>query len=70
MRSSLFDEKINLIKSLNGRYKASDKKMVVESIEAYKQAHNCSYQHAYDMCVEGNPSFSAYMLWRAKFSKS
>lgn len=61
---SMFDEKINLIKSLNGTYKDSDKKMVVNTINDYKKKHQCSYQLAYEMSVEGNPSFSTYMRWR------
>ena len=64
---SMFDEKINLIKSLRGTYKASDKEMVVKTVEKYKQKHKCSYRYAYDMNVEGNPSFSAYSAWRRKF---
>jgi hypothetical protein len=64
----MFDEKINLIKSLQGTYKTSDKKMVVETIDQFKQQHQCSYKYAYDMCVEGNPSFSAYNSWRRQFN--
>jgi hypothetical protein len=59
-------ETINLVKSLSGTYKKADKEMVVEVVNAYKQKHNCSYRHAYDMTVEGNPSFSAYSAWRRK----
>jgi len=66
---SMFDEKINLIKSLKGTYKDSDKAMVVQTINDYKEKHKCSYQHAYDMNVEGNPSFSTYTIWRRKAQK-
>jgi hypothetical protein len=59
-------ETINLVKSLSGTYKKADKAMVVEVVNAYKQKHNCSYKHAYDMTVEGNPSYSAYSAWRRK----
>ena len=69
MRSSIFDEKINLVKSLNGKYKQADKEMVVKTINAYKEKHNCSYRYAYEMNVEGNPSFSSYNSWRRKFDK-
>ena len=61
-------ELINLVKSLNGTYKQADKDMVVEVINSYKQKHKCSYKHAYDMTVEGNPSFSAYTSWRRKLT--
>ena len=66
MNMNAYMETINLVKSLNGKYKESDKTMVVEVINAYKEKHNCSYKHAYDMMVEGNPSFSAYTSWRRK----
>ena len=69
MRSSIFDEKINLIKSLNGTYKHADKVMVVETINHYKEQNNCSYQYAYDMNVEGNPSYSSYLSWRLAYEK-
>ena len=59
-------EMINLVKSLRGTYKKADKEMVVEVVNAYKKKYNCSYKHAYDMTVEGNPSFSAYTAWRRK----
>ena len=59
-------EMINLVKSLRGTYKQADKDMVVEAINAYKKQHNCSYKHAYDMTVDGNPSYSAYTSWRRK----
>jgi hypothetical protein len=61
-------EMIDLVKSLSGRYKQSDKEMVVEVINDYKEKHKCSYQHAYDMTVEGSPSFSAYTSWRRKLN--
>ena len=61
-------EMINLVKSLSGTYKKADKQMVVEAVNAYKQKHNCSYKYAYDMTVEGNPSFSAYNAWRRQFA--
>jgi hypothetical protein len=61
-------EMINLVKSLRGTYKQADKEMVVEAVNAYKEQYNCSYRHAYDMTVEGNPSFSAYTSWRRKLA--
>ena len=66
MQRHMHVEMINLVKSLRGTYKKADKEMVVKVINEYKQEHNCSYQHAYDMTVEGNPSFSAYTSWRRK----
>lgn len=57
---SMHMEPINLVKSLRGTYKKEDKEMVVEVLNAYKEKNNCSYRHAYDMMVEGNPSYSAY----------
>jgi hypothetical protein len=68
MDMSMHMESINLVKSLNGRYKQSDKEMVVKVLQEYKEQNNCSYRHAYDMLVEGNPSFSAYSSWRRKFT--
>jgi len=68
MQRHMHVEMINLVKSLRGTYKQADKEMVVEVVNAYKQEHNCSYQHAYDMTVEGNPSFSAYTSWRRKLA--
>ena len=66
MQRHMHEEMINLVKSLRGTYKKTDKEMVVEVVNTYKQKHNCSYRHAYDMTVEGNPSFSAYTSWRRK----
>lgn len=64
MNMNPYMETINLVKSLNGRYKQADKEMVVEALEEYKKKNNCSYKHAYDTMIEGNPSFSAYNSWR------
>ena len=66
MQRHMHEEMINLVKSLRGTYKKADKEIVVEVVNTYKQKHNCSYRHAYDMTVEGNPSFSAYTSWRRK----
>ena len=66
MRTNMHMEMINLVKSLRGTYKQADKDMVVETVNAYKEKNNCSYRHAYDMTVDGNPSFSAYTSWRRK----
>lgn len=66
MDMSMHMESINLVKSLEGRYKQKDKIMVVETLEAYKQKNNCSYRYAYDKLVDSNPSFSTYMQWRRK----
>ncbi|MDF1883343.1 hypothetical protein JHD49_05255 [Sulfurimonas sp. SAG-AH-194-C21] len=66
MDMSMHMEAINLVKSLNGTYKQKDKEMVVEVLKEYKKFNNCSYQHAYDKMVEGNPSFSTYTSWRRK----
>ncbi|MDF1877113.1 hypothetical protein JHD47_04725 [Sulfurimonas sp. SAG-AH-194-L11] len=63
---SMHIEAINLVKSLNGTYKQKDKEMLVEVLKEYKQKNNCSYQHAYDKMVEGNPSYSTYSSWRRK----
>lgn len=60
-------ETINLVKSLKGTYKESDKEMVVKVLNTYKEKYNCSYKHAYDKMVDGNPSYSAYTAWRRKF---
>ena len=57
-------EMINLVKTLQGTYKQADKEMVVKVVNEYKEKNNCSYKDAYDMTVEGNPSFSSYTLWR------
>ena len=66
MDMSMHMEPINLVKSLRGTYKQADKEMVVEVLNAYKEKYNCSYKHAYDMMVDGNPSYSAYTAWRRK----
>lgn len=66
MRTNMHMEMINLVKSLKGTYKQADKEMVVEAVKMYKEEHNCSYRQAYDMTVDGNPSFSAYTAWRRK----
>ena len=66
MQRHMHEEMINLVKSLRGTYKKADREMVVEVVNSYKQEHNCSYRHAYDMTVEGNPSYSAYTSWRRK----
>lgn len=64
MRPSMFDEKINLIKSLNGRYKEADKEMVLKTVCSYRNKYHCSYKEAYDMCVEGNPAYTTFCAWR------
>ena len=66
MDMSMHIESINLVKSLKGTYKQSDKEMVVKVLNAYKQKNNCSYKYAYDKLVEGNPSYSTYSSWRRK----
>jgi len=66
MDMSMHLEAINLVKSLSGRYKQSDKDMVIKVLQEYKQKNNCSYKHAYDKMVEGNPSYSTYTSWRRK----
>lgn len=66
MDMSMYMESINLVKSLEGRYKEKDKKMVIETLEHYKQKNKCSYKYAYDKLVDTNPSFSTYMQWRKK----
>ena len=66
MDMSMYMEPINLVKSLRGTYKQADKEMVVKVVNEYKEKNNCSYRHAYDMMVDGNPSYSAYTLWRRK----
>jgi len=68
MDMSMHMEPINLVKSLKGTYKKEDKEMVVEVLHAYKEKNNCSYRHAYDMMVEGNPSYSTYTAWRRKLA--
>ncbi len=64
-----YTEQINLVKSLSGKYKQADKEMVIKEVEAYKQKHSCSYKHAFGMMVDGNPSYSAYCLWKRQLSK-
>ena len=59
-------EMINLVKSLKGTYKKVDKEMVLSVVDNYKQKNNCSFKHAYEKTVEGNPSYSTYTLWRRK----
>jgi hypothetical protein len=66
MDMSMHMEPINLVKSLRGTYKQADKEMVVKTLKAYKEQNNCSYKHAYEMMVEGNPSYSTYTAWRRK----
>jgi len=66
MDMSMHVEAINLVKSLNGTYKQKDKEMLVQTLKEYKQKNNCSYKHAYDKMVEGNPSYSSYTAWRNK----
>jgi hypothetical protein len=66
MRSNMHMEMINLVKTLKGTYKQADKEMVVKVVHEYKEKNNCSYKDAYNMTVEGNPSFSSYSLWRRK----
>ncbi|MBC8238578.1 MAG: hypothetical protein H8E76_10165 [Helicobacteraceae bacterium] len=66
MRTNMHMEMINLVKTLKGTYKQADKEMVVKVVGEYKEKNNCSYRDAYDMTVEGNPSFSAYTAWRRK----
>ena len=61
-------EAINLVKSLNGTYKQSDKEMVIKVVGEYKEKNNCSYRLAYDKTVEGNPSYSTYSIWRRKLT--
>ena len=70
MDMSMHMEAINLVKSLKGTYKQSDKEMVVRVLQEYKEQNNCSYKHAYDKMVEGNPSFSTYSIWRRKLASN
>ena len=42
MDMSMHMEMINLVKSLRGTYKQSDKEMVVRAIKEYKEKYNCS----------------------------
>ncbi|MDQ7061879.1 MAG: hypothetical protein Q9M43_12455 [Sulfurimonas sp.] len=69
MRSDMSMETINLVKTLKGTYKQADKEMVIKIVGDYKEKNNCSYKAAYEMTVEGNPSFSAYSSWRRKLKK-
>lgn len=64
MDISMHIESINLVKSLQGRYKQKDKEMLLELLENYKEQKGCSYRYAYEKLVEGNPSYSTYMQWR------
>ncbi|MDQ7043246.1 MAG: hypothetical protein Q9M34_06910 [Sulfurimonas sp.] len=66
MDMSMHMETINLVKSLSGKYKKADKEMLLQVLQEYKEQNNCSYKHAYDRMVEGNPSYSTYTLWRRK----
>lgn len=68
MDMSMHMEPINLVKSLRGTYKQSDKEMVVRVLNEYKEKNDCSYKHAYDKMVDGNPSFSTTTLWRRKLT--
>lgn len=68
MDISMHMEAINLVKSLRGTYKQSDKEMLVRVLQEYKEVKNCSYRAAYDKMVEGNPSFSTYSIWRRKLT--
>lgn len=68
MNMNMHLETINLVKSLRGTYKTSDKKMLVELLEAYKKKYNCSYKHAYYQMVDGNPSYSTYNKWRGELT--
>ena len=68
MDMSMHMETINLVKSLRGTYKQADKEMVVKVLNEYKEQNNCSFKHAYDKMVEGNPSYSAYSSWRRKLT--
>ena len=66
MDMSMHMESINLVKSLRGTYKKEDREMVLEVLNTYKEKNKCSYKHAYDMMVDGNPSYSTYTAWRRK----
>lgn len=70
MDMSMHIESINLVKSLQGKYKQKDKEMLVQLLESYKQKNNCSYKYAYDKMVDGNPSYSTYMQWRQNVIKN
>jgi hypothetical protein len=69
MDMSMHMEKINLVKSLRGTYRKTDKEMVIAILEEYKTKYDCSYRHAYDKMVDGNPSYSAYVSWKRKASQ-
>ncbi len=69
MHMDAYTETINLVKSLSGKYKESDKQMVIDEVEKYKQKHNCSYKYAFEMMVDGNPSYSAYCVWKRQLDK-
>ncbi|MBN2816925.1 MAG: hypothetical protein JXQ67_09590 [Campylobacterales bacterium] len=64
MDMSMHIEPFNLVKSLEGKYKESDKKELLQTLEQYVQQKGCSYKYAYEMLVEGNPSYSTYNRWR------
>jgi len=64
MDISMHMEPFNLVKSLSGRYKQSDKEELVETLEEYIKKQKCSAKEAYEKLVESNPSFSTYMKWR------
>ncbi len=70
MDMNMHMEMINLVKSLSGTYKQADKEMVVEVLNTYKEKYNCSYKHAYDQMVDGNPSYSVYTTWRHKLTST
>ena len=57
-------EPFNLVRSLEGKYRASDKKELVETLESYIKQNNCSAKYAYEMLVEGNPSYVTYLRWK------
>jgi len=68
MNISMHMESINLVKSLRGTYKKSDKEMLIQTLDTYREKYNCSHKEAYETMVDGNPSFSTYMRWRREFS--
>ncbi len=65
---NMYMEMINLVKSLRGTYKQEDKEMVVRVVNEYKEKNDCSYKHAYEKTVDGNPSYSTYTVWRRKLT--
>lgn len=69
MDLSMHMEPFNLVKSLSGRYRQSDKEELIEALEHYKKEQNCSAKEAYERLVEENPSFSTYMKWRKEILK-